>query len=699
VSALPDTQDPIMAAVLRNRPGAPQRAAPAPAAAPTLAAPQAPDPIMAAVLRNRPIPTAPTMGPAAPAQAPTPIQTAPTMGPDAPTWEPPAPIAPGSGIYQPPAQAPDPNSIGSALLRNRELNQQAEQAGFFGRTGAAIRTAVGEGIDASTANVDRLVNATAQPGDPHFGPSTVGQEMLGVDQRTRDIAQRAGLGSKVIAGAAALPTTLLDPVAIGPMKLAHGAGPAAVEGFAPIQALLGGIEQKAGPQAAAAVKSVIEGQVGVGSFAGLHAAASYPDWATNPEGGVHAVAAATEGGVEAGTLFGAAGPLAKILGRPERAPYQNGVEARTRPASPTMPQDRAASPAPESAVKTPPVEQPPATPPAEPADGAMPGWMTDNAKATEAAMVTRGLADRAEELLASGKTAQETADALGVTREDIQNFRIARGIPSQTISGPMGAASQPNPDFAAWVQKKRSTPIQEPPHVPQPEEAARQEVPPVRGEEPQEQAQGPDAIPAPGRAAERPDGAAAPEVRILRPFRSAEEVRAAQENARAIPIQSAAEVPVREAPGGGEAVRRGDAQERVQEPAQESVAQPQAQGVVQPPAGGADRAEVLPEQGPGEEQQQHGRVLSAETGPFAAEAFRGSVPGRTTLEGAEYFTPSESVARSYAGGGGQVVRESLRFERPLRAKNWMDAKRQLGVPMSTTMLCSIGPEGSRSSFG
>lgn len=244
---------------------------------------------------------------------------------------------------------PDPNSLGTQLERGHAMDEQAQRAGFLGRTGAAIRTSIGEGIDASTANVDRLLEATRRPGDPPVRPLTVGSEMLGVNEQTRGIAERAGVGSKIIAGAAALPTAFMDPASIGPMKLSAGAGAASVEGFGPIKALLQGIESKAGPKAASAVRSIVEGQVGVGSFSGLHAAASYPNWVNDPVGGIHAVASATEGGVEAGTLFGAAGPLAKVLGRAEREPFtQTNGEAPSR-----QPQPRPATPTPRTALGSP----------------------------------------------------------------------------------------------------------------------------------------------------------------------------------------------------------------------------------------------------------------------------------------------------------------------------------------------------------
>lgn len=66
---------------------------------------------------------------------------------------------------------------------------------------------------------------------------------------------------------------------------------------------------------------------------------------------------------------------------------------------------------------------------------------------------------------------------------------------------------------------------------------------------------------------------------------------------------------------------------------------------------------------------------AGKTEPFTVEAFRGGNEG-------QFYSASEQEA---AGYGGEVKKETLTFDNPLRADNWVEAKKELGLPESTTM--------------
>jgi hypothetical protein len=246
-----------------------------------------------------------------------------------------------------PAPTPlNPNSILAAAGRTKDAQALADQAGFLGRTSAAVRTSVGGGLDAATENTRRAVNATGGRMPPsrytrlsgdftnqQIPPVTVGSEMMGVDDKTRQIAEHAGAIPTIIGGAAGVVPSLLDPAAIGPLKLSGAAeGLAAREtagaAFNPAGDLLAHIATK-NPAAARTVSGILQGQRGVGTFAGLHAAASYPNWDTDPQGGIEAVKQATEGGIEAGSVFGLAHAAPAALGDAAAARTAARVQERT----------------------------------------------------------------------------------------------------------------------------------------------------------------------------------------------------------------------------------------------------------------------------------------------------------------------------------------------------------------------------------
>jgi len=70
-------------------------------------------------------------------------------------------------------------------------------------------------------------------------------------------------------------------------------------------------------------------------------------------------------------------------------------------------------------------------------------------------------------------------------------------------------------------------------------------------------------------------------------------------------------------------------------------------------------------------------------------AYRGTKAGSPVdapgVGQSRFFSPDENVAKAYAGTGGTVTKETLRFSNPLVTKNWVMAKRELGIPTSSTM--------------
>lgn len=60
-----------------------------------------------------------------------------------------------------------------------------------------------------------------------------------------------------------------------------------------------------------------------------------------------------------------------------------------------------------------------------------------------------------------------------------------------------------------------------------------------------------------------------------------------------------------------------------------------------------------------------------------------------------FLTPHESVAKTYAGPGGQVTRHSADFRNLLSSSNWMEAKEKLGLPRSATMQDLVSRAGEK----
>jgi hypothetical protein len=82
----------------------------------------------------------------------------------------------------------------------------------------------------------------------------------------------------------------------------------------------------------------------------------------------------------------------------------------------------------------------------------------------------------------------------------------------------------------------------------------------------------------------------------------------------------------------------------------------------------------------------------AETGkPFTVQAFRGSKEDAKAVgkDGSRFFSPDRAFAEAYAkrndGTMGEVIEETISFNNPLVAKNWMVAKSELGLKRSADM--------------
>jgi hypothetical protein len=69
--------------------------------------------------------------------------------------------------------------------------------------------------------------------------------------------------------------------------------------------------------------------------------------------------------------------------------------------------------------------------------------------------------------------------------------------------------------------------------------------------------------------------------------------------------------------------------------------------------------------------------------PFESVAFRGVGAGTGyPQDGRTFWAPSEETAKEY---GSNITKATIRFESPLYSANWIDAKRKLGIPTSSTM--------------
>jgi len=55
------------------------------------------------------------------------------------------------------------------------------------------------------------------------------------------------------------------------------------------------------------------------------------------------------------------------------------------------------------------------------------------------------------------------------------------------------------------------------------------------------------------------------------------------------------------------------------------------------------------------------------------------------MGGGQFFSPDKDVAQAYAGEGGSVIQEDLTFSKPLKAKNWAEAKKDIGLDSSASM--------------
>lgn len=87
--------------------------------------------------------------------------------------------------------------------------------------------------------------------------------------------------------------------------------------------------------------------------------------------------------------------------------------------------------------------------------------------------------------------------------------------------------------------------------------------------------------------------------------------------------------------------------------------------------------------------QQPGDVGGEVRQPITFTAFRGVRDGRNTSDagigGGRFLSPDRKVAESYAGKDGAVSEETVTFNKPFVADNWVDAKKKLGIPAATSM--------------
>jgi len=207
-----------------------------------------------------------------------------------------------------------PDSLIAALEQSRAERAASQQAGFLGRTVGATQTALAGGLASATANIDRLAQQQPISMRPQLPLTSeqVADQMFGVTPEHKQIAQHAGPVENVIAQTVAMPTAFLDPTAIGPMKITGDVG-AVLNKELPV--FLARLEATAGTKTAKMVEATLHGAGGMGTFSGAHAAMSYPDWSTNPEGGMASVKDAIAHGVVAGAGYGLGGGLLGPLGQ------------------------------------------------------------------------------------------------------------------------------------------------------------------------------------------------------------------------------------------------------------------------------------------------------------------------------------------------------------------------------------------------
>lgn len=71
--------------------------------------------------------------------------------------------------------------------------------------------------------------------------------------------------------------------------------------------------------------------------------------------------------------------------------------------------------------------------------------------------------------------------------------------------------------------------------------------------------------------------------------------------------------------------------------------------------------------------------------PLTVSLFRGHKGQTKTVGDALFFSPNEQVAKGYAGPNGQIVKQTITFNKLLSGANWVEAKQKVGLKPSNTM--------------
>lgn len=245
-----------------------------------------------------------------------------------------------------------------SLAGQKAADEAASRARFVGRLGASLEAGVGGAFETGMSTLERL-SGRAMPGQ---GPSTF------ADPEMQAIADRADPLTKLAAGLATYPVQLAaNPVVEIPSLLLGGAAGRAVSvgrGTAvseATEAFLKGLAARIGPRASQRVipiaHSIMTSTGGLSAMSAASAAGNYPNWETDPEGGLRAMQeAAIHGaglGLGLGVLHGAANPLRLSPAVGEgRAPAAmenvTDVAGKERGPLPELPQGRPPTPTPDA---------------------------------------------------------------------------------------------------------------------------------------------------------------------------------------------------------------------------------------------------------------------------------------------------------------------------------------------------------------
>lgn len=87
----------------------------------------------------------------------------------------------------------------------------------------------------------------------------------------------------------------------------------------------------------------------------------------------------------------------------------------------------------------------------------VPGWVRDNMQPLSGIAERSGVADKIEDLAAKRKTAKQIAAELNISQDMVNAVRIARGIPSWTLSAGFVGSGAENPEFTAWLRNRQTT--------------------------------------------------------------------------------------------------------------------------------------------------------------------------------------------------------------------------------------------------